>query len=473
MSRKHVVIIGAGLAGLSAAETLSRVAPNAIKVTLLEAKRTAGGRAGSFTDTHTGDAVDYCQHVAMGCCTNLLGLLSRSGLDHIMNRYERLQFYHPGFPVSEFSPSRFLPAPLHLAKVIGQQRYLSGSSRKEIRSAMKQLFRTPTKRLQSVTALHWLEQQKQSSDTIRDFWSVILVSALGDACDHASMASARKVLIDGFAAAKGASDVLVPRRPLSELFGCDLVHAIKTTGVHFRSQCVVKRIIADRSQLVGVETRSGELIHADAVISAVPWHAIGRLVDASGISEAIPNLDPIRSIPASPITGIHLWFDRPFMKNAHAVLVGGVAQWVFRQPFQSNRDDPISHYHQVVISGSHPISHLSKDEIVDQVIEELRVHFPIAKQARLENARMVTDPLSVFSVRPEVEAIRPSSRCDPLPWFSLAGDWTATGWPSTMEGAVISGIQAASNAAQYLGFAAVEPDHGLPKNWLARMLIVD
>ncbi|TWU41426.1 15-cis-phytoene desaturase [Novipirellula aureliae] len=473
MSTRHVVIIGAGLAGLSAAETLARVDRSGIKITLFEAKRIAGGRAGSFTDTLTGNAVDYCQHVAMGCCTNLLGLLSRCGLERSMNRYERLQFYHPAFPVSEFSPSRFLPAPLHLAKVIGQQRYLSCSAKKQIRSAMRRLFRTPTKRLQSVTALDWLEQQNQSADAIRDFWSVILVSALGDTCDHASMAAARKVFVDGFAAAKGASDVLVPQRPLSEWLGCDLVKAIEATGIHFRSQSAVKRIVTEGPLLVGVETLAGELIKADAIISAVPWHAFGRLVDASGISEAIPNLDSIRSIPSSPITGIHLWFDRPIMTSAHAVLIGGLAQWVFRQPFEGTSNDSRNHYYQVVISGAYSISELSKDEMIDQVISELGGHFPIAKQARLEHSRIVTDPFSVFSIRPDVEAIRPCSRCERLPWLSLAGDWTATGWPSTMEGAVISGIQAASSAAQYFGFASPEPDGGLSKSWLARMLIVE
>ncbi len=365
--KRRIVIVGGGLAGLSAAEALSRDFEKRLDVTLLEAKRMTGGRAGSFSEPTTGETVDYCQHVAMGCCTNLIGLLNRCGFGDAMNRYTRLQFLHPDHPPSPFAPSKILPPPLHLASAIGSLRYLTATEKRGIRRAMLRLMRTPTASLRDRTAAQWLGEQRQDSDTIAKFWDVVLVSALGERTDVVSMAAARKVLMDGFAAAHGACDVLVPKRPLSDLFGRDLSAAVQQLGTDVRTGSAASKLHIDGDRITAVETVSGESFAADHLISAVPWHAFGSLASQIG-TLSYQSIEKIRS---SPITGLHLWFDREITDRPHAVMVGTLAQWLFRQPFRS-ADADTGCYYQVVISASGRQRSMPKEDLLTQVIDELR-----------------------------------------------------------------------------------------------------
>ncbi len=184
---------------------------------------------------------------------------------------------------------------------------------------------------------------------------------------------------------------------------------------------------------------------------AVPWHRIADLLGGTSATAAVPNLAAFARIPASPITGLHLWFDRQITTKPHAVMVGTISQWLFRDPINSANDSD-EHYYQVVISASHQARRIPKAELVDRVVAELRQAFRGARDANLLRYRIVTDPNSVFSVRPEVDTLRPAARTA-LPWLHLAGDWIATGWPATMEGAVISGRMAASSLLEQEGFA--------------------
>lgn len=464
---RRVVIVGGGLAGLSAAEALSRMAGDRLDITILEWKRITGGRAGSFIDAVSGERTDYCQHVAMGCCTNLLGLLERCGLMEFVHRYPQLQFLHPDHPHSRFRPSQWLPAPLHLVRAVGSLRYLTSAQKRQLRCGLWRLMRASPSELANQTAVEWLSQNGQHAETIASFWDVILVSALGEHAEHVSMASARKVLIDGFAAARGASDIWVPTCPLSELFGKRLSEAVASGGVTIQCDCAVRRIDGDDSAVATIETTRCGVLPADHVIVAVPWYRIERLFRGTRAGSKLPNLDRYGRFPSSPISGLHLWLDRQITDEPHVVMVGTTAQWLFRQPF---RDTDSGFYYQVVISSSRQATSLPRQQLVETIMQELRVAFPAARDANLIHSRIVTDPQAVFSVRPEVESARPSSST-PLPWLHLAGDWIATGWPSTMEGAVISGRMAASSVIEREGLGMVPIDAGLPRGWLARLLI--
>ena len=162
--RRRVIIVGGGLAGMAAAEALARM-PESFDVQLLESKQVLGGRTGSFTDA-SGDSIDYCQHVAMGCCTNLLGLLGRCDLSDELVRYRELEFHHPQFAKSKFTASKLAPAPLHLAGTIGRLNYLSKSQKREIRRGLWKLMRTPTGMICELTAGQWLRRagQRRRSD---------------------------------------------------------------------------------------------------------------------------------------------------------------------------------------------------------------------------------------------------------------------------------------------------------------------
>ncbi|MEM8667659.1 MAG: hydroxysqualene dehydroxylase HpnE [Planctomycetota bacterium] len=467
MRGKRVVIIGGGLAGLSAAEAIKSAFPDRFDVTLLEAKQVVGGRAGSFNDPATGEAVDYCQHVAMGCCTNLISLLERCGLDDQLNRYRKLVFLHPDHPPSPFAPARWLPAPLHLVNAFGSMRFLTLAQRREVRRAMLRLFQTTNEKLRDQTAAEWLVENGQSPATIRDFWDVILISALGERPTVVSMSAARKVFVDGFAGAVGASDVLVPKQPLAELFGRKLRAAIERLGVRVLTGKTVKELI--REPEIAVRTQSGDPIPADHVIMAVPWFAISNLLPA----ELVPDAAKLADLPVSPISGLHLWFDRQFTDQDHAVMVGTVSQWMFRQPWEEASEVPdrkSEHYYQIVISASHDTRQMDRKSLLETVVGEIHQAYPKARDAKLLRYRVVTDPKSVFSVRPEVERIRPPAQTKAA-WFHLAGDWTATGWPATMEGAVISGRNAASSLCSQEGLGEIASEDGLPRGILANWLI--
>ncbi len=468
MTRTRVAIVGAGLAGMSAALAL-REQDVALDITLYESKRAAGGRAGSFVDAQSAESVDYCQHVAMGCCTNLLSLLRRTGLDSAFTRYRSLSFQHPNHAATAFDKSSLLPEPLHLLPSLLRLPYLSWRQKIEIGRATFAMMRSRPDDVASLAAYRWLIEHGQSVETIRDYWDVVIASALGESCQQVSMSAARKVFVDGFLATRDASDVYVPSMPLAMLFGQKLLAEVVRQGVNVKLGSKVKSVTNhhERSLQVMVDKETFEF---DQVILAVPFFAIGKVLNqATAIAAGFPE-DRYAGVPCSPITGIHLWFDRPILEQPHAVLVGTLAQWVFRRETERRVDAPDLHYVQVVISAAHGLRQAGTAELIAQGVSELRQILPLAAQANLILSRVVTDRQAVFSVRPEIETIRPQAQTA-IRGLHLAGDFVQTGWPATMEGAIISGRLAASSLLKNIGCEPVMIEPGLRRSWLTRRLI--
>jgi len=202
----------------------------------------------------------------------------------------------------------------------------------------------------------------------------------------------------------------------------------------------------------------------------LPWRHVGELFDTE-IAAALPWLEAVRTMPSVPITGVHLWYDRPIMNLPHAVLIGRLSQWVFSRGSSAAADSAAPRfYYQVVISASRQLAASGRQDVVGRVTDELGAVWPEARAARLLHARMVTEPEAVFSPSPEVELLRPLQQT-PVRGLFLAGDWTATGWPATMEGAVRSGYLAAERILQALARPRplVVPD--LPRGRLARLSV--
>lgn len=475
-----IAIIGGGIAGIAAAEALLRSGLDC-RITLLESRRAGGGRAGSFHDPATNEQVDYCQHVAMGCCTNLLDLVRRTGSIEHFTRYDQFKFYHPGDGLSDFRPDRRLPAPLHLNAALSGLKHIGRSDRTRIRWAIARLMRQTESSLQDVTAGDWLRKNHQSPESRTRFWDVILASALGDQPEHVSMSAARKVIVDGFAGAHGASDVWVPNRSLAEIFDSAMLGHLRRGGVDVRTGQTVRgvRFRTDQGK-VELDIGDPSPFEANHVIIATSWRAAQKLIETLGVMDDASNPAQVKawqaetceflsSIIPSPITGLHLWFDRPITDQPHVVMVGTISHWLFRQPIrgtpptyipQNNRAEqdkpaePTGVYHQVVVSGRHRLSDASKETLVRAVVEELRQAFTGAVNGsvfpQLLSWRVVTDPNAVYRVSPEFQSRRPSTST-PLPWLTLAGDYLQTGWPATMEGATISGRMAADAVRRHHG----------------------
>jgi len=454
-----VIVIGGGLAGLAAAAALVEAG---LPVTLLESRRRCGGRAASFADGASGDLIDACQHVAMGCCTNFLDLCRRAGLGDALRRDRTLVFIGPDAGRAECTPAAWLPAPLHLVPLLLGMKHFTLGEKTALARGMLRLaaLRSDEVRPESAaggaTALGWLRSIGQPDAVIRLFWQPVLESALGESIDLVSVSAARKVALDGFLGHPQAADLWVPTQPLGLLFGERLVAWLVGRGVDVRTGTAVTALERDATGAVTGVRCGDTTLPCSAVVLAVAWRQAGRLVP-----DVVPAAD--ERLAGSPITAVHLWFDRPVIDLPHAVLVGRVSQWVFRP------DDAAGHgYCQVVISASRGLLGGDRERLVETVVAELRVVFPAAREARLVEAKVVTDPTAVLSVRPGVEAVRPPARTA-VPNLFLAGDWTATGWPSTMEGAARSGRLAADALAAQAGCPHRSLVADLPRGRLVRL----
>jgi len=454
-SGPRVVIVGGGLAGLAAAAALVE---RGLAVTVVESRRRCGGRAASFEDPVGGGLVDACQHVAMGCCTNFLDLCRITGLDNALRQDRALWFIGPDGRRAACTPSRRLPAPLHLAPLLLSLRHFSLAEKAALASGMLRLARCrDVDQPGGQSAAEWLRACGQPARVVELFWQPVLESALGESIDLVSVPAARKVAVDAFLAHRDAADLFVPLEPLGVLFGERLVAWLEQRGAVVMTSCTVSRLDRDASGTVCGITHAAGTLPCDAAIVSVPWRQAARLVP-----ECVPPAD--ERLAGSPITAVHLWFDRDVVDLPHAVLVGRVSQWVFRGDERAGPG-----YCQVVISASRGLLGGDRGLLLERVVAELRDVFPAARAARLVDARVVTDPTAVLSVRPGVEAARPATRTS-VPNLFLAGDWTATGWPSTMEGAVRSGRLAAAALLAWSGRpdAVLTPD--LPRAALVRLL---
>ena len=467
---RRVVVVGGGLAGLSAAAALSE---SGFAVDVIESRRNCGGRAASFEDPQDGSLVDACQHVAMGCCTNFLDLCQRAGFGSKLRRDRTLWFIGPDGTRSGCTPAGWLPAPLHLLPLLFGMHHFSIWEKLALAYGMMRLAvrqNIPTDDTEP-TAACWLHS-RQPKRVIDLFWQPVIESALGESMELVGISAVRKVVVDGFFAHPQAADLLVPIEPLGELFGGKLVSWLRSQGVVVHTGRSVTRIQYDHSHHVTGVLCGEDSLPADAVVLAVPWRAAARLVPKI--------LPPVKeSFIGSPITAVHLWFDRQIFDMPHAVLVGRVSQWVFQgeeevmeaeEKKSARKGKEIGHHCQVVISASRGLCDGNRENLLKTVVAELRDIFPEAQAAHLIRSRVVTDPTAVLSVRPGIDTVRPTAKT-PVKNLFLAGDWTHTGWPSTMEGAVRSGRHAASMLVESMNGTERPLVNDLQKNPVIRLLV--
>jgi squalene-associated FAD-dependent desaturase len=398
---------------------------------LFEQATSLGGRAGSLVDSVTGQRIDYCQHVGMGCCTDFLDFCRQTAIDDCFQRVAGFRLIGPDAKSYDFRPSRWLPAPLHLLPSLMQLRYLTFADRCRILRALRRL-RSPIN--VEETAEAWLRGQNQSQASIERFWSMVLVSALAETVGHVSLSAARQVVCEGFLASRGSSDLLLPRFPLGAIFDDRLRPWLTERDVKLHLRTPVRQIEGDRHRVHAIQLADGTRRSFDGIIVAAAWRRAIRLFPAD-LQAAIPTLTDVERIPSAGITAVHLWFDRCVIPLGHAALVGRLGQWVFAAP--SGRQQ----YCQVVISASHRLPKRSHDDWVRQVCQELAAIWPAVDEGRLVHGRVITQPVAVLSPQPGVDSFRPPQQTS-IPNLALAGDWTATDWPGTMEGAIRSGFRA-------------------------------
>ncbi len=461
----RVLIIGGGLAGLAAAVAL---AERRVPALVLESRPRLGGRASSFLDSTTDAYVDNCQHVAMGCCTNFFHLMRTVGLAADFRREPVLYFIGPSGQPDRFAASN-LPCPLHLAGAFGGLSYLTWSDKLAIANGLRALAKADDPQLEQKSFAAWLADQRQPPNAIDGFWHVVLVSALSETLDRIAVPQGRKVFVDGFLRHRDGWQVSIPTVPLEELYGSQLIAWLAERGVEIRLQAGVEELQMDDGSVVSVRLRDGSQIAAEEFVLAVPWQRVADLVP--GELAAHPTVQNLAQLEAAPITSIHLWFDRPITDLPHAVLINRLSQWMFNRTAlsQSPPSATAGHYYQIVISASRDLAGRSQDDIRAAVVDELAAIWPATRDAKLLHQRLVTEHRAVFSVRPGSDALRPAQQ-SPVANLQFAGDWTQTGWPATMEGAVRSGYLAVENVLRRHGQtpSVLQPD--LPTSRLSRWL---
>jgi zeta-carotene desaturase len=418
------IVIGGGLAGLAAATALAQAGH---QVQLFEAKPFPGGRATSYRFP-CGDGeqieIDNCQHILLKCCVNLLDFYRRLGVSHHIEFHREFYFLEPGGRMSTLRRGA-LPAPFHFAESFLRAAYLSFTDKLALSRALAALWWERTRRpgLDNLSMADWLREKRQPPRLVERFWRQVLVSAINVELPEMAASHGFQVLWLGFLAAADSYEMGISQVPLAHLYQAALPHF----QPHFRQP------VLELDPLRGIRTASG-------------WHAARVYISslpARALSAIAPQLDiPASQFAGSPIIGIHLWFDRPVTALPHGALLDRTLQWFYAKDG--------GRYLSVVVSAADPLVKMPQEDIVALALRELPEFLPALPAATLLRSRVVKEVHATFRARPGLASLRP----DPptrYPNLFLAGDWTNSGWPSTMEGAVRSGYRAAEAAAQALG----------------------
>lgn len=431
---RSVAIVGGGLAGLAAAATLGE---SGYRVDVFESRGFLGGRAASYPVMAAGEVpetIDNCQHILLRCCVNLLDFYGRLQVRDRIRFHREFFFVEPGGRTSTLSSGIF-PAPIHFTGSFARLRFLSLADKIAVGRALLALRREYRRRgdLDSITMSDWLLEKRQTPAAIERFWRQVLVSAINEDLDRMAAQHGFHVFWLGFLAASNSYEMGLPAVPLGSLYTSGAWN--RFSNVRLRMREPVKSIVVEGAAVRGVRTEAG-FEAADAVIPAVPFERAAALV---------PELDlKLDRFEHSPITGIHLWLDRPITNLPHATLLDRTIQWMF------NKDR--GRYVQLVVSASRSLVNMPRNDVIALATRELAEFFPAAREARIEKAHVVKELRATFSAAPGLESLRPAARTA-IPGLFLAGDWTRSGWPATMEGAVRSGYLAAEAVTEWAGDA--------------------
>jgi squalene-associated FAD-dependent desaturase len=469
---KNVIVIGGGLAGLAAGVAL---AESGWRVRLFERRPFLGGRATSYV-LPTGEHVDNCQHVTLGCCTNLDDFYRRVGSSAKIKFFDRLVFLDPQGRRGEIQAG-ILPAPFHTTGSFLSFSPLFLADKLSIARAMLEILRTKGKPPEAqspagISMLDWLRRQRQTERAIERFWRVVLVSALDEELDKTDARFGIDVFWKAFLMNCGGYRMGVPTVPLSQLYdGCKA--AIEKRGGEVLLRAPARALKIENGALAAVQFENSREESADAYVLAVPHTAVHDLLPPNVSSHpAFANLEKIQ---VAPITGVHLWFDRQVTSEPFLTLLDTTTQWIFNKSALYAADGTQSvaspgQYLQLVISASYNLLQMPRQEIIDLCLKEVRQALPAAREANLLKATVIKEAAATFSPQPGVDRWRPGQQTH-VPNLFLAGDWTATGWPATMEGAVRSGYLAAEAVLCVAGTPQkfLQPD--LPPDGLVKLLL--
>jgi squalene-associated FAD-dependent desaturase len=423
-----VIVVGGGVAGLAATAALGSAG---LSVNLLEGRPHLGGRATSYALPGTG-VIDNCQHILLRCCVNLLDFYGRMGVADRVEFWKDIPFIEPGGRVSHFQRG-LLPAPLHFTESFFRMTFLSWADKAVVARGFLAILWERGRRedLDEISMLDWLREKGQTPTAIERFWRQVLVSAINEELDRMAASHGFQVFWLGFLASATSYEMGVPTVPLVELYTSSAWSTMPRVQIELRTP--VERVLVEDGRACGVVV-NGEARRAKVVVSAVPFEKVSALVPEAGVD--------VSAFTHSSITGVHFWFDQSVTDLPHGTLLDRNLQWFF------SKDG--GRYLQLVVSASKPWLKLSRQDVIDTALAELKEFLPLVRQAKLVGAQVVKEARATYSALPGLGKHRPSHRTK-LANFVLAGDWTRSGWASTMEGAARSGYGAAEVVTEILG----------------------
>ncbi len=442
---KKVIIIGGGFAGLSAAVELITAGYH---VTIIEQRRFLGGRAYSFFDKNTGLELDNGQHILMGCYENTFRFLKSIGVTNKLYIQKNLcvDFFNTGGSVYRLNCLP-LPAPLHILSGILRFKAISLSERIRMLKLSKGIyFRNIPNSSHDLTITEWLTKLGQGKNARETLWDIIILATMNENPDKSSAAIFKTVLKKAFFENRHGSRIVLPVVPLSRLYVDTAENFIRQRGGDIEKGCITSEILLENGAVTGIRLRdnmirNNRIVKGDYYISAVPYQSLNKLLpDETAMNHGLQTAMKIPFKP-SPIISIHLLFDKPVTSYPFAALINSPIQWLFNKEIIYG-DNAYKGLVSLVISGAHSYVAWDAERLIEMALTELKRFFPETKSARLLYSRVIKERHATFSPQPGVDRYRLSQKT-PIKNLFLAGDWTDTGLPATIEGAVLSGYKCA------------------------------
>lgn len=437
---EDILIIGGGLAGLAAGVALAEAG---CRVRLLEQKPYLGGRARSFRDAATGSIVDNGQHLFMGCYHSTLKFLDAIGTSHTVTFDPQLhvRFLDADGNLSELRCPAF-PAPWHLlAGVCLSDSFTFGEKMDVLRMgralrAAKRATEEPGA-LDRLTVEQWLSSLGQRESLRRNFWDLLCIAAMNEDPQIASALLFHRVLRLALFSSPLDSRLGIPRTGLSDCYTDAAARAITGRGGSIELRRDVRTLLISNGECRGVKLVDGATVESQTVLSAVPWNVLPGLLPEDTVASSF--FSRVLSLRPAPIISLYLWFDRPVTELEFVGLRGTTIQWLFNKGrILGNGENYVS----LVLSGAHDHVARSKEDLLETALRELRSLLPGMQDARLMHSLVIKERFATFSPCVGVDAFRPPA-VTPVRGLYLAGDWTDTSLPATIEGAVQSGYTAA------------------------------
>ena len=441
----RVVVLGGGLAGLSAARRLLELG---FGVTLVEKRPFLGGRAFSFRDPESGVEIDNGQHVFLGCNRRYLEYLREIGAVDRAYIQDRLRAEVVRGGVRGVLSSTPRLGRLHLfPSLLGYPHLTATDKLRAVYALLAMKLTDPVRnadRLDAETGYEWLRRHRQSDRAIENLWNLIVLPALNDDVRVVTAGAMLMVFREALLREPSAATMGMARVGLTALAGEPSRAHVEARGGEIRLGRGVKAVRVRDGSVDGVELQDGSVVEADACVSALPFDV---LLDV--LPEAVASGDffaSARGLETAPIVGLHIWYDRPVMDETFAAFLDSPVQWVFNKTRMQGAGAEGGQYVCVSLSGAWEHVDRSKDELRRTFADEMARLFPAAREAEIARFLVVKERRATFRSIPGAAAHR-LPQTTPIPNLVLAGDWTRTGWPSTMEGAVLSGVLAADALA--------------------------